>query len=397
MGLRIGLFGTFHPEYNFAGNTTTPIALALARTQVVDRVTVFCQEGGKFPRSYSHDKVELVPCWRHNDPLSLISAIRRVLQLANRLDTVIFNTYVTAYGKSRAANTLGLLLPTALAGLFHEPTVVYMHNFVETQDVERLGYSPSLITELGVSLLERMMLRASHVVVPLVGQAEIVESRLGRRPVPFFFPFLESYLLATSQPTGLNTAPPSLPHKIQILLMGVWGPQKDLPGALSALSQLSHEGFDIEVTVTGVANPHFPDFLSSFDYKAYPALSGHLRLTGSLSEEELFQIVQRHDLLVLPYKATGGYSGAMNFAAVTGIPIVAYDHPQLREQAALIDADVTFVSQQELATGIRSRLNGPTDLKRRDAESLLQRVRRTEEAVTKFAGLLDAGLRVSTP
>jgi glycosyltransferase involved in cell wall biosynthesis len=392
--LKLGVFGTFYPEYGYVGNCTTAIAIGLAQLELIDRVTVFCQEGARFPpfaAEGNRNKIELIACWRHNDPFSLLRAARTALRKTNHLDAMLFNTFVTAYGRSNAANAVGLVLPPIISSLSRIPTFVYMHNFMETQEVEKLGYSPARPTEWGVRFLERLLLRSTVVVVPLVAQSELVKSRLGFRPNSFLFPYLESYLVAkpwASLPQGSSWPITGRPR---ILLMGSWGPQKDLSGALEALNKLSGEGCDFEITIIGAANPHFPGFLSDFDFGAYPFLENRISVTGSLDDVTLFQIVRNSHLIVLPYHATGGYSGVMNFAAVTGLPIIAYSHAQLREQAAQIGSDVTFVQREELAEGIRAILRRADLMHVRDPETLSRNVRKTEEAIMKFAQLLNSG------
>lgn len=393
MGLKLGIFGTFHPEYNFVGNVTTALALGLAQSRLIDSVTVFCQQGGTFPSSFPHDRVKLVPCWKHDDAVSLVNAGRRVLKSVHQLDALLFNTYVTGYGKGRVANGLGLVLPTLLSKLSQVPILVYMHNFVETQSVEQLGYSPSRMTKAIVKLLESFLLRDTTVIVPLESQAKLVESELRYAPRPFFFPFLESYRVAKQSSENQSQTRSKVWRKPRILLMGTWGPQKDLSGALEALSQLCREGLNFEVTIIGAINLHFPGFFLEFNFDAYPALSGRLQVTGPLKDEELFEVVQAHDLLLLPYRATGGYSGVMNFAGVTGIPIVAYDHPQLREQARLLDIKVTFVSRENLVAGVRACTVEPQASSARDHASLLRRVHQTEEAMVRFVERLEATAR----
>lgn len=391
MGLKLGIFGTFFPEYNFVGNCTTAIACGLAETVLVDRVTVFCQNGSSIPEFVNPSvsrKLTLKPCWRHDSPLSILQAALRVLKEAKNFDAILFNTYVTAYGRSYAANALGLLLPTVVALGSRTPTTVYMHNFVETQEVESLGYSPSLITKKGVRVLERSLLSNTSVIVPLADQAQIVELTLGVRPKVFFFPYLESYLVAKSA-VGTSEHPvPATPGKKRILLMGVWGPQKDLAGALEALASLGGELQMFDITVAGGANPHFPLSLRGLGAEKYPALQGHIRFTGPLSDEDLYKLVRTHDILVLPYHATGGYSGVMNFASIAGIPIVAYDHDQLREEASVIGADVTFVSPKDLSTGIKSVLRRVTGLNRLEPSDVSRHVERTAEALEQFVGIL---------
>jgi len=397
LALKVGIFGTFYPEYNFAGNSTPPLAIGLAQLDSVDRVTVFCQEGATLPPYVPRAdaaKVELRPCWRHGDAISLVRAARRALRSASELDVVLFNTYVTAYGRSNVANAVGLLLPSSFARLSGCPTVVYMHNFVETQEIEKLGYSPSAVTRMGVRSLERLILESTTVLVPLPCQADLVESRLGTRPRDHMFPFLESYLVAKSTGDGAGgDRPPRDSNGPRVLLMGTWGPQKDLAGALSALDQLARAGRPFTVTIAGGENNHFPGFLSGWDFGTVPSLGGRIERTGALSDVELFRLVREGDVLVLPYHTPGGYSGAMNFAAITGIPIIAYDHLQFREQARLLDTDITFVAPSGLAEALGAILDRAPGDRGAPSRAIARGVQRAEADMASFGELLRAESR----
>jgi glycosyltransferase involved in cell wall biosynthesis len=388
MGLKLGVFGTFYPEYNFVGNVTTPMVLGLAGLGCIDRIIVICQEGAKIPAEFSHDKIRLIPCWRHDDPLSLLAAARTVLKSSSDFDVLVFNTYVTGYGRGRLTNAIGLLLPSIIRRLSRVPTIVYMHNFVETQEVERLGYFPSRATRWVVRSLEKILLASSSVVVPLESQRTAIEMKLGVRPEVFFFPFLEGWLASKSLLASGQGFPTVNARGRRVLLMGTWGPQKDLDGALRALNDVIAAGYDLEVTVIGEENRHFPGYLSSLSTVSFPSLKDRVRFAGSMSDEDLFRAVQSHDLLLLPYHATGGYSGAMNFAAVTGIPIIAYDHQSLREQAALLGEDVTFIPPELLRGGIRNGLDRPRVGARRESAAVEERCRTTEKSISRFADLL---------
>jgi glycosyltransferase involved in cell wall biosynthesis len=392
-GVRLGIFGTFHPEYNYTGNVTTALAIGLSRIETVDRVVVFCQYGATLPEESSRDPIELVSCWVHNSALSLMAAGRQIIRSSRDLDAMLFNTYVTAYGRSKSANAVGLSLPTTIARLSRIPTFVYMHNFVETQDVVKLGYSPSRPVRWLVHELERSLLRTTNVIVPLRSQAERVSQSLGSKPQVWLFPFLESYLVAASSAQRQIAAPTPGPLRAKVLLMGSWGPQKELMGGLQALEAVLLSGQDLEITVAGGANVNFPGYLSSLISGLNPLLRSRTNFAGALPDVELFQLVLSHDLLVLPYRTTGGYSGVMNFASLAGIPIVAYDNIQLREQASVIAADVTFTSSRELVDGIRSVLSRGTDVKARNQDAIAERRRRTEQEFSHFASFLCDGIR----
>jgi glycosyltransferase involved in cell wall biosynthesis len=355
MGLRLGIFGTFYPVFNL-GNSTTPLALGLSRLKRIERVTVFCQFGGRLPPGAPSDKLEVIPCWRHEDPLSLLRALCVIQTRRELLDCILVNTFVTAFGRSRLANVVGLALPSAIGRLTSRPTITYMHNFMETQDVENLGYSPGRVTSFGVALLERMMLYSTSVVVPLRDQAETVRASFGVRPESFYFPYLESWLVAEHLQQGDYEEAGRGPRSFRILLPGSWGPQKDLRGSLRALALLQKEGIDFQIVITGDPNPHFPEYRISTTLDEFPSLRQKVQILGKLKVSDFFKVIMQSDLLLLPYNATGGYSGTMNFAALVGVPMVAYDNAQLREQSAFLGADVTFVSRTELAEAIRQAM-----------------------------------------
>lgn len=377
MGLKLAVFGTFYPEHNYAGNSTTPIAIGLSKSDLVDLVHVFCQRGARVPEGVSGGKLDLVRMWRHDRPISILRAGLALARHARNLDSIIFNTYVTAYGRSRFANVIGLLLPSIVARLSRRPVLVYMHNFVETQDVRKLGYFPSHAALWLVRLLELSLLRNSQVIVPLTTQAGAVRSSLGYAPTTLFLPHIESYLARLrrrSQPEGRIV---SHENAKRVLLLGTWGPQKDLQGVLSSLDRLALGFPSLQVTLAGSENKHFPGYLPTLPVGDLEALQGRIRWTGELSDDDLFELITEQDLLLLPYRTSGGYSGALNFAAGTGIRVLAYDHPQLREQARLLGTEVRFVAPDQLELALQDELSqiGLKPLEHRDSEDeVVQRI-----------------------
>ena len=128
-----------------------------------------------------------------------------------------------------------------------------------------------------------------------------------------------------------------------MLLLGSWGPQKDLPGILGALTAAHDQGGRFRVSVAGAINAHFPDYKREVDRTISKLDSGWFTSLGEVPESELLRVVLGHDLLILPYNATGGYSGAMSLGAYCGTGIIAYDLPQLRESASLLGVRPVFI------------------------------------------------------
>jgi len=357
MDVRIALFGTFWPEYNFAGNSTTPIAVIFASGLENVVVDVFCQAGASMPPGVGNQNLRLIPCWRHNDPVSLLKALFELRSLRASFDAVLFNTYVTSYGRSRLANFVGLMLPGLASTLTGRPVFVYMHNLVETQDIEKLGYRTTWSTRALVKVLEWSLLRFTTVIVPLRSQSQVISANFSERPSVIFLPYLEGYLPAkralTRQPRAMRRADQSP----RILLLGTWGPQKDLDGTLSVLDNLAAEPVAFTVVLAGGPNLHFPDFLKSLDLGRFPHLRDRLTATGPISEDSLFQEVLESQILILPYRAMGGYSGSLNFAGITGIKVIAFDHEQLREQSGLLRQPLIFTESTRLLSTLRSELS----------------------------------------
>lgn len=391
MGLKLCVVGTFYPEHNFAGNSTTPLTVGLADLDNVERVVVYCQVGGILPQGPPTEKISLRPIWRHGSAASIAFATMHLLRRAHEFDAIVFNTYVTAYGRSVAANAIGMLAPAVVSRVSRKPTSVYMHNLVETQDVEKLGYHPSGAARAGARILERSLLENTRVFVPLASQAIEVEKALGRRPEDLFFPFLESYLLLKNPPDGLD--PGSRPQNLKkkILLLGTWGPQKDLAGALEALDRLIARGLNVEVTLAGSDNKHFAGYLESFNFAAYTHLKGRLHLVGELSDARLVSTFNEHDLLLLPYNATGGYSGALNLAAGMRIPVIAYRTPQLVEQAVMLGLPIVFVDPNELEYAISTMLQEAESNKTPPPNWQREVMNETERALRRFLSLIEKG------
>ncbi len=347
-GWVVGLFGTFFPEYNFAGNSSTGIALGLADLPGIDRVEVFCPTGSKLPPGSDPRRIRLHKCWALNDPGSLLVALRRLARDSTSLDALLFNMYVTSFGRNRWGNALGLLLPSLAARLTGLRVTAYMHNFVETQRIEDLGYEVSPIVRDGVSRLERRLVRSVQVVVPLPSQRRVVEGAFGRPVRQCFLPYVDGLAALRSVTGRALPEPPERGSGARVLLFGTWGPQKDLEGIARSLRSIAATGVVRSVTVAGGINLHHPSSGDAVEGALRQMAGLPVRRADRIGEEEMVPLFLEHDVLILPYRTTGGYSGTLNAAAYTGIPVISYDLPQIREQAQLLDYPVRFVPEDSM-------------------------------------------------
>lgn len=346
-GISLCFFGTFFPESRFAGNSSTGLVAVLALNERVDSLVIFSQVGSGLPRALDPSTLELRPCWVHGSPLSLLLTMSKMLKRSPPPDGFLFNSFVTAFGQSSVANGIGLLIPTIIALVSRKAVVVYMHNFLETQDVAQLGYRPTSLQRRGVRFLEWLLLRYTTVIVPLRSQQKKVNDTFRIAPRQILLPFIEPLGLMASTATPPRVNPISPDEPARILLLGTWGPQKDLPGVLKALRTAHERGGRFTVSITGAINTQFPQYQGEVSRAVASMDPRWFRFLGSVPEGELLETVLNHDLLILPYNATGGYSGAMSLGAYCGCGIIAYDLPQLREAAGELGIYPSFVKKDD--------------------------------------------------
>ena len=325
--------------------SSTGLAAGLAESEALSSLTIFSQIGSKLPDGTGWSSVQLIPCWKHDDPISLILALKTLLVQSRHINVFLFNIHLTAFGRRAVTNVTGLLIPPILAILTRKQVLVYMHNFLETQDTTQLGYRLSRLSRWGVQLLERVLLRTTRVVVPLKSQKDTISRVLHIVPYWVPIPFAEpvGMLAAQGNPPTKSSVPLDAPTKI--LLLGSWGPQKDLAGALEAIIAARALGGQFTLSITGLINAHFPEYQAEVDRAAASIGTEWAQFLGSVPESELLRVILNHDLVILPYNATGGYSGAMSLTAYCGLGVIAYDLPQMRETASLLGVSPTFIAK----------------------------------------------------
>jgi glycosyltransferase involved in cell wall biosynthesis len=386
---RVAVFGTFYPIHQYAGCSTTGIVLALALGGPGRHITVYCQRGAKLPATAPRDRIELRPLWNHDDAPSLIRALARLVKDSRQYDLVLFNTYVTAFGRRPVSNVTGLLLPTLVAIGSRRPVTAYLHNFVETQDVQALGYRPGRVARAVARALEWGILLSCKSVMPLEQQARIVRDRFAEPVASLLLPYVEGVASVLSLDSAAVVSADRGLAAPRLVIFGSIGPQKDVAGLLRRLDGIAgRAGRHASVTLAGAVNPQFPGAREALD-RVIPTLQWlSVDMAGPVSEDEVVPFLLRHDAVLLPYRATGGISGVLNLAALAGLDVIAYDLPQLREQATLLRAPVKFVapdSDTELAVAL-SETDGLLGQRRVGDPRVLRQ--RLEETVTAVESLV---------
>jgi glycosyltransferase involved in cell wall biosynthesis len=343
--LRIGFFGAFHPMSDRAGAASTGMAVLLALSSRVGRILVLGPRGARPPDGIAMERAEVIGIWEPDRLGTLIRSLRELTRRGSELDGYIFSIYPTAFGRRPMPNAFGLGMPVLVHWLTRRPVVVFMHNFVETQDLTKLGYDVSPIALRAAAFLERRLGRRTRVAAGLRSQAETAEQRLGVpvRWIPMrFVESVPGLLTGGAHGSEPHPAPPP-GGPLRVLLFGTWGPQKDLIGALTAVRAEVNEGPGMHVTIAGGANPNFPEYGRQLAALAAELPSSGFRFIGHVADSDVPALFRSNDVLLLPYNASGGYSGVMNLGAAYGIRVIAYDQPQLRECAAGLGLAAVFV------------------------------------------------------
>ena len=348
-GLRVVAFSSFYPHSARLGSHSTSLAWLLLQSPRVASITFFGNAGSSLPPGFDPARLEVVEAWTPDRPISLVRCALRMARRARETDVFLFNIYVTSFGRSPATNAIGLLLPIAVRRLTRRPTVAYVHNLVETQDIDRLGYSDRSFAVRVARTLERLLARNVRLVVPLESQAETARRSLGAPVECVVIPFAEgafaaSSALATSSGSPSGASPDG---KLRVLLFGFWGPQKDLAGTLRTLAERIDRRHDVSVTVAGGVNPSFPDYAEEFRALRARYDSADIRFVGPVEELATFDLFRSHDVLLLAYRASGGTSGVMNLGALAGLRIVASGLPQLEELARELELPLTVYDARD--------------------------------------------------
>lgn len=340
-GLTVGLFGSFYPYVNSLGPTSTSLAYLLSNEPEVERITVFAPRGSQLLPSSHSDKIEVIQCWTPGRPTTLVRAFKEIQKSYRDLDALLFNIYVSMFGRSAISNGLGLFVPYLVSRLSQRPAFVYMHNFLETQDASALGYSLNALTRHAAGFLEGLLVASTGVIVPLRSQKSIVDQRFGIPVQQFFVPYLEGTWALSQVPQSYETSHHD--KRFTVLLFGSWGPQKDIRGVVRVVKRLFNLVPEARLVFAGSIHKNFPEYAEVIESAFGTLPKDRLEMHIDPPDSVVAQLALTTDVLVLPYTATGGYSAVMNVAGLFGTRIVAYDLPQLRETASMLGEDVQFV------------------------------------------------------
>ncbi len=256
-------------------------------------------------------KVRVLEVWKFNAWNNALR-IRKALK-KEQPDVVFFNIQFLSFGDGKIPATLGLLSPL-IARLSGFPSLVLLHNIMETVDLKSAGITKNpvlaAIYRLFGNIITRFVLSANRVTVTIPKYVEILEQKYKCKNVAlvphgsFELPDMPNFMDNREQP-------------LQIMTFGKFGTYKKVEGMIEAVAQVREEiNKPIEIVIAGTDNPNVKGYLADVaeQYKAIP----NIRFTGYVEEEDVPGLFMDATAVLFDYTSTTGSSGVLHQAGSYG-------------------------------------------------------------------------------
>jgi glycosyltransferase involved in cell wall biosynthesis len=296
----------------------------------------------------------VMPCWCF-DSWRNLWRIWTVLR-REKPDIVLFNVQFATFGSKKIAAFLGLLTPIWVhrRGL---PTMVLLHNLMDTIDLAGVGLSKTIepfIRFFG-RLMTRLLLTVDLIAVTLPKYVDLLEQKYGAKNV-LLIPhgaFEDVPFLAQNQ--GQESP--------MIMTFGKFGTYKKVELLIEAFQCLLAEGrTSLELVIAGTDNPNQQGYLASVQQQ-YAHVPG-LHFIGYVPEDKVAALFQHATVVVFPYTSTTGSSGVLHQAGQYGKATVL---PNIEDLAEVISEEgytgkfFTPGDKHSLACAIAELLDNPTE------------------------------------
>lgn len=316
--MRLCIISPFPPHISGVGQYGWHMTRGLAARGGFESITVLAdRSSGSDEAAHLNGPVTVQRVWRRDDPSSAVRLLRAASEA--QPDVIWFNAGMTMFGRSRAANFLGLSVPLLMrqAGI---PVVTTLHEVFETTRLKQLGLQNGTLTHWGAQFATHMLLRSHVVCVTLRHYAEALRRHYGAQHVQH---------LPHGTFDGLEDAPRLVPPpSTELLFFTSHAPHRGLPVLVNAFRAVQARYPEATLTIAGGDHPRFPGYLAQVR-ASVNGLRG-LHWLGTQSESELTLLFARARLVVLPYLATTGASSVLHRAAAAGRPVVASDLMDIR-------------------------------------------------------------------
>ncbi|MCL4480634.1 MAG: hypothetical protein M1113_04010 [Candidatus Thermoplasmatota archaeon] len=315
---------------------STSFVIALSKINEVESITVYCPPSNGEKEINLPKKCHMVAIMDYSRPFSILSLSKRIER--ENFDEVIVISGPTAFGNGILSNLFGAFLPLKIMRRGVKKVKIINQGSTLTNDVRSLGYN-GIINSMklyAVKALEKHIYKRVKTYFQLRYYCEKVEKNFGKKYVGGLLPsdFIDA--LATLYLNGMDKEERMIRKREQnqtgVLLHGFWGPQKDPEIALEALKKLKIKYPEIRLTVSGGINNHFPVYVKYFQglLKNYKnVIDSYL---GYVEEKDLMHLFLENEIVLMPYRASGGQSGVLEMASFFENIVVCSDFPEFREE-----------------------------------------------------------------
>ena len=359
--LRIAIITTYPPGTGSLNEYAYHFVRFLQNKTTVDEILLLTDElpaSQPYPNPNLGDRqkplTRILPCWQFNswkNMLRILSTLRK-----EKPDVILFNVQFATFGSNKVVAFLGLLTPV-LAQRMGFPTMILLHNLMDTIDLGSLGLMKSLepIFRFFGAVCTQLLLTTQLVAVTIPKYVELLEKKYRAKNVVLI-------------PHGSFEEVPA-PHQEQkneefvIMTFGKFGTYKRVELLIEAFKILQEERkCPMKLVIAGTDNPNKQGYLASVQqcYKNVP----NVHFTGYVAEEDVACLFEQATLVVFPYTSTTGSSGVLHQAGQYGKAVVL---PNLGDLAEVMKEEgytgkfFEPESAMSLAWAIASLLDNPEE------------------------------------
>jgi glycosyltransferase involved in cell wall biosynthesis len=320
--MRIALITTYPPGKGSLNEYAYHFVRALRAKPEVDELYLLVDDlpdGAQYPAGVQADDqlapLHFVPSWSFDgwgNAGRIVAAVRRL-----KPDAVLFNLQFATFGGNKGPAALGLIAPL-LVKVAGYPTLVLLHNIMETVDLAGAGFVGNRLMEMLVrtfgTLVTRTILGADLVALTIPKYVDILRRKYGTDKV-----WLAPHGSFEDHHSLPNFDLPDGPR--QILTFGKFGTYKKVETLIEAVAQLNRHGsVPLELVIAGTDSPNAQGYLQSV--QAAYAQMPHVRFTGYVPEDEVPQLFAQAAAVVFPYTSTTGSSGVLHQAGAYGKAVI---------------------------------------------------------------------------
>jgi len=325
-GLRIAIVSPYPPSKGtlneYAYHLVEQFKIKSAINEI-HLITDILPKKKSYPSEGRPENVFVHPVWLFNKLDSSISIKKCVDSI--KPDVVLYNLQFLSFGDSKVAATLGLLSPmiTKWSGI---PSMVLLHNIIETVDYQSAGITQHPIMKKAYDLIgkqiTKMILAANIVAVTMPKYVHILEDKYGCKNVALL-PH-GSFESVKSPDFNHN------PQKRSILTFGKFGTYKKVENLIEALLLVRKRvSFEIDLTIAGTDNPNVKGYLKAVQ-KKYKDVAG-LHFTGYVEEDQVADLFTNSTIVAFDYTSTTGSSGVLHQAGSYGKAVMLPNIGDLKE------------------------------------------------------------------